>query len=266
MEQMTQWLSDDRTSFIERMVGVVSHDLRTPLTAIRMGVDILRTAELDPALSRMVSRMNQATQRAQRLIQDLLDFTEARLGGRLPLVSRPIDIHACVDEALAEMSLAFPGAHFVHVRNNDGGCVGDHDRLVQALANLVANAVVYGEPGRTITVTSAVTYGTDGPWCSLSVHNQGTAIPALSIPTLFEPLVRGGSRLRAPGSIGLGLFIVREIAKAHLGSVAVSSSDDQGTIFTMRFPIPERRPYRQIALDPVGNENNFLSSKHSGVD
>jgi len=232
MKLTTQHVAQDRALFAEQIVGVVSHDLRTPLTAIRIGVDLLGVAELDPSLMRLVSRMNGATRRAQRLIEDLLDFTQARMGGRLPVVRQPMNIHTCVGDALAELSLAFPSGHFVHVKTGDGDCIGDRDRLVQALSNLVANAVAYGDPGRPIAITSA----TRGHWCAVSVHNEGKVIVTSSVPTLFEPMVRGDAGWSKSRSIGLGLFIVREIARAHMGDVVAASSRARGTRFTIRFP------------------------------
>jgi sigma-B regulation protein RsbU (phosphoserine phosphatase) len=228
---MAQQTTEDPTLLAERWVGVVSHDLRTPLTAIRIGVEILGIANLDPGLARLVSRMDDAAQRAQRLIEDLLDFTRARGGKNILAARKRMDLHACVADTLAEISLAFPNARFIHREYGRGRCSGDRDRLIQALGNLVVNAVAYGDPNKPITVTS----GTRGNRCELSVHNHGATITPEDISTIFEPMVRADKQGSRPRGLGLGLFIVREIARAHSGDVTATSSDGNGTVFTIAF-------------------------------
>ncbi len=228
---MARQTTEDPALLAERWVGVVSHDLRTPLTAIRVGVDMLGIANLDPGLAKLVSRMGDATQRAQRLIEDLLDFTHARGGGSILAAREWIDLHACVASALAELSLALPRARFVHHGYGAGSCYGDRDRLTQALGNLVSNAVAYGDPDKPITVTSEANDGR----CGLSVHNAGATIDPADIPTLFEPMVRVDKQWSKSRNLGLGLFIVREIARAHEGDVVVVSSVERGTSFAITF-------------------------------
>jgi sigma-B regulation protein RsbU (phosphoserine phosphatase) len=231
---MAQQATQDPTLLAERWVGVVSHDLRTPLTAIRMAVDMLGIANLDPSSAKLVSRVGDATHRAQRLIEDLLDFSQVRGGRGLLAVRECIDVHASVADALSELSLAFPKARLVHIKNGPGTCSGDRDRLAQALGNLVSNAVTYGAPDRPITVTSETTDGQ----CTLSVHNDGAVIEPDDMATLFEPMVRADKHWSNSRSLGLGLFIVREISRAHAGEVAVLSSAEHGTLFTVTFPNP----------------------------
>ncbi len=225
-------IAQDRALAAEQMIGIVSHDLRNPLGAIQMGAALLSGHPLAPAQKRVVDRIRRATDRASQLIMDLLDFTQARLGRGLSATIAPIALHDLVGDVLDELRLAHPQRALVHVRRGDGPCTGDASRLAQLLGNLVSNAVAYGEPGAPITVTSSV----GGASCSIAVHNAGRAIPSELQATLFEPMTRGQDSDRAARSIGLGLFIVREIARAHGGTVQATSTAEAGTTFEMSWP------------------------------
>jgi sigma-B regulation protein RsbU (phosphoserine phosphatase) len=126
--------------------------------------------------------------------------------------------------------VAFPERQLRHEQLGDGHCVADADRIVQAIGNLVANAASHGDPVRPITVRSG---RSDGRF-RVSVHNEGRPIPAEVVPRLFEPMVRGaGATARG---VGLGLYIVREIARSHGGQVDVRSSAEEGTTFVLDWP------------------------------
>ncbi|MBA2675851.1 sensor histidine kinase [Ramlibacter sp.] len=224
--------AEDRALFAEQMVGIVSHDLRNPLSAIQMGAYLLGRGTLTDQQRTVVGRIDNSAKRAQRLIGDLLDFTQARLGSGLSVRRMPIDLHAVVADAVAELALTAKGRPVEHVRIGSGPCEADPDRLVQLLGNLVGNACTYGAPGRTITVTSTV-----GPeYCALAVHNHGTPIPPALQSTLFEPMVRGNNMSQGGRGVGLGLYIVREIARAHRGRVELASAAEEGTTFSVFFP------------------------------
>lgn len=221
----------DRALFAEQMMGIVSHDLRNPLSTIHMGAQLLTRTETRPHQLSVLARITRATDRAHRLINDLLDFTQARLGSGLHVAPRPFDLHALVAEVLDELGQAFGGHEMVHERMGEGECVADADRVGQLVGNLVGNAVVYGEAGTPITVRSEI----HAEHFLIAVHNSGTPIPLEAQARMFQPLVRG-TEAGASRSVGLGLFIVSEIAKAHGGHVAVSSSAEAGTLFMARFP------------------------------
>jgi sigma-B regulation protein RsbU (phosphoserine phosphatase) len=238
----------DRALVAEQMMGIVSHDLRNPLQTIQMGAVLLTRGGATPHQLAVLGRITRATDRAHRLIADLLDFTQARLGKGLSLDPRPIDPHATIADVVDELSQAFPGRALRHERVGQGDCVADPDRLAQLVGNLIANALVYGQPDATVTVRSDV--GADG--LRLSVHNTGTPIPAEMLPTVFEPLVRGDVGASAQRSVGLGLYIVREIAKGHGGSVSVASSLADGTTFTASFPrAPQARDVTSSPAAPA---------------
>ena len=223
--------AQDRALFAEQMVGIVSHDLRNPLSAIQMSAHLLERGELTASQRTVLGRIQNSGGRAQRLIADLLDFTQARIGEGLALTCTQINLHQLVSDSVEELAVAFPGRELVHLRSGDGVCDVDADRLIQLIGNLVGNAVAYGAVNRPVQVTSAFT--PEG--VEVSVHNEGVPIPPELQASLFEPMVRGASRIGSHG-VGLGLFIVREIARAHGGDVTVRSAPDDGTTFTARFP------------------------------
>ena len=228
-----QEAAKDRALFAEQMVGIVSHDLRNPLSTIQMGTLLLTRGDVTPNQLNVLGRLSRAADRAHRLIADLLDFTQARLGTGLAVTPRPVDLHQVISESLDELGQAFPGRLLKHERAGEGLCTLDADRVAQLVGNLVSNAMAYGKPDTAVTVTSSVGRGT----CSVAVHNEGPAIPAQLQAGLFKPMARG-TDTHERRSVGLGLFIVSEIARAHGGSVSVASAPESGTTFSATFPRP----------------------------
>lgn len=220
----------DRALFAEQMVGIVSHDLRNPLSVIMMGARLLERGELNPSQRTVLGRINNSTSRAQRLITDLLDFTSARIGHGLAMSRAPIKLHQLVSNSVEELAATFPGRPLEHHSRGDGACSADADRLVQLIGNLVSNAMAYGAPGKPVVVTSS--FLAEG--FEISVHNEGNPIAPELMTSLFEPMVRGAGSYASSG-VGLGLFIVSSIAQAHGGSVSVVSSEHAGTTFHARF-------------------------------
>ncbi len=229
--------AQDRALFAEQMVGIVSHDLRNPLSAIQMSAHLLERGDLTANQRTVVGRIHNSSSRAQRLIADLLDFTLARVGKGLSLTRSDLQLHQLVSDSVEELAVAFPGRRIEHLQVGDGQCNVDADRLIQLIGNLVGNAVAYGATDRPVRVTSTCTAaGTE-----ISVHNEGQAIPAQLQASLFEPMIRGAGGTGSHG-VGLGLFIVREIARAHGGEVSVHSSSGAGTTFSVRIPAHQPCP------------------------
>ncbi|MDB5752428.1 MAG: sensor signal transduction histidine kinase [Ramlibacter sp.] len=227
--------AQDRALFAEQMVGIVSHDLRNPLSAIDMSAQLLTRTPLSQQQRLVVDRVLRSAGRARRLISELLDFTQARVGRGLAVRKEPLDLHALASEAVNELSIAFPDRTIRHVQSGPGSAAADADRMAQALGNLVGNAVAYGAPDRPVTVSTGSSLGV----FRLSVHNEGAPIPADLIPRLFEPMVRGDDQNVGGRGVGLGLYIVREIARAHGGTVHVQSKEGEGTTFTVAVPVGE---------------------------
>jgi phosphoserine phosphatase RsbU/P len=221
----------DRALFAEQMMGIVSHDLRNPLSVIHLGAALLTRAALPPQQLEVVQRVDRAVGRAQRLISDLLDFTQARLGKGLSVRPVQVDLHEVVREAVAELAAAFPEHVIRHDAAGDGTWWADADRVTQAVGNLVANAVAYGAAGEPVVVRTH----RKAQHFDVSVHNHGPAIPPELQPRLFDAMVRGAQG-SASRSVGLGLYIVREIARAHGGDVQVRSSEHDGTCFSILLP------------------------------
>jgi sigma-B regulation protein RsbU (phosphoserine phosphatase) len=222
----------DRALFAEQILGIVSHDLRNPMSTIQMGVALLGRTAASPSQERTLERMQRSTERANRLISDLLDFTQARMGKGLAVAPKRIDVHESIGAALEELTFAFPGRALKHERNGTGECVADAGRLAQAVGNLVANAMTYGRPDSAVTVTTSI----QGATFSVSVHNDGDPIPPELRDRIFEPMTRGSAAPSAVRSVGLGLFIVSEIAKAHGGRAVVTSTAEAGTTFSLVLP------------------------------
>ncbi len=223
-----------QAEFEQQRIGIVSHDLRNPLTAILLGAKTLaRREELDERAAKSVLRIVRSAERATRLVTDLLDFTQARLGGGIPVHPRSLDLHTSVRQVVDEVQVNFPERHIDVQSEGDGAGAWDPDRLGQVVQNLVSNALKYSLPDTAVVVR---TRG-DGTDVELQVHNWGTPIPAGSLETLFEPMHRVSSETgRSDGSIGLGLYIVQHVVRAHGGFVHVASTADEGTRFTVRLP------------------------------
>ncbi|WP_257455280.1 ATP-binding protein [Archangium lipolyticum] len=227
-----------RVEFEQQLLGIVSHDLRNPINAITLAAHaLLRREELDPHVTRSASRILSSAERATRMIRDLLDFTQARLGGGISLERQPTDLRLLVQQVLEEVELAWPERHLEVRQQGSAWGEWDSDRMAQVVSNLVTNALKYSPADTPVSVELRA-------WDEelvLSVHNEGPPIPPHVLPRLFEPLQRGTAQMdRATRSIGLGLYIVKHLVEAHGGSVSASSTGSQGTTFTVRLPRDSR--------------------------
>ena len=217
--------------FEQRLLGIVSHDLRNPLASVRLGLDTMRRRGISAEHLRTLERMERSTERMQAIISGLLDVTRIRQGQGLPLTLESVALDAVVTRALDGM----PEDQVRRVRREiDAHPTGiwDPDRLAQAIGNLVGNALQHGDPERPVTVRVGAREGR----AELSVHNHGTPIPSELHTGLFEPFQRGQRPGALDGSIGLGLYIVRQVVLGHGGEVRVRSTAEEGTTFTLELP------------------------------
>jgi PAS domain S-box-containing protein len=222
-----------RVDFEEKLIGIVSHDLRNPLNVINLGAQALLHAGADDRFSRTARRIKTSAERATRLVNDLLDFTQARLGNGIPVKRMPVDLQSLVVQVLDDARAAHPQRTLEQASLGDTQGQWDADRLAQALLNLISNAFAYGESDGAVTVR---TVGED-EWVTLEVHNRGAPISKQVLPVLFEPMRRGNEPTAAvERSVGLGLYIVKHIVDAHGGSISVQSSTETGTTFALRLP------------------------------
>lgn len=226
-------LAVDRASFAEQMIGIVSHDLRNPLQVVSMAAQYLRSLDMSERQSTMLGHIRDATARSQRLINDLLDFTQARIGRGLAVSRAPLQLDRAIAAAVDSLRLLYPHRKIIFSASDEAlFCHADADRLTQLLGNLISNAMTYGDGTSPIEVRVAAAQGT----VEIAVHNLGEPIDELQLASIFSPMTRGSEVGREVRSVGLGLFIVSEIAKAHGGVVEVVSSAEAGTTFTTRFP------------------------------
>jgi signal transduction histidine kinase len=230
----TQRVNQSRQMFL----AILGHDLRNPLNSMLMCAQALpRIAQLDSESSLMVSQISASAMAMAAMLNDLLDFTSSGLGATMPLSPAPIDLKNVCREVVDEMRAAHPGRTLLFEPNGDN-LMGEWDaaRLRQVISNLIGNALQHGPK------TGPVELSVRGDWADvrIAVRNDGEPIAADLLPTIFEPLVRGLSvnaqKQRRPGSIGLGLYIAREVVAAHGGAIDVESSAQAGTIFTVRLP------------------------------
>jgi PAS domain S-box-containing protein len=221
-----------RSEFEQQLIAIVSHDLRNPLNAILLGASaVLAREDVDDRTARSVGRIRSSAERAVRMIQDLLDFTRARVGSGIPLSRRRVDLGAVVRQVVDEMEVSHPDREILVQVKGPADGDWDADRLAQVLTNLVVNAVSYSPAGSPVGVAIRGTRDA----AEVEIHNDGPTIPPEARDRLFEPFRRGDTGDRQ-GSLGLGLFIAREIVRAHEGTIEVRSADGDGTRFVVRLP------------------------------
>ncbi len=226
---------DEIIEFRDRLIGIVSHDLRTPVTAILISCrTLLKRKDTEPQSLATVRRIRSCAERANRMIRDLLDYTQAHIGGGIRIQKRPADLQDIVEHAVAELSIANAG-RVIDV-NASGETHGnwDQDRLGQVVRNLLSNALHYSPPDTPVSID--IEDAAEGG-VSLSVKNGGLPIPEARLPYIFEPMQRATASSDASNrSVGLGLYIVKHLVEAHGGTVEVTSEMTRGTRFTVWLP------------------------------
>jgi len=208
-------------------LGVLGHDLRTPLSAVLLTADrLVQLPDLPDKYRAPLRRLFRSAERMDRMVTDFLDFACASTASGFPIRVCTCDVKQVAEMIVEETSEANPGRTIELKTAGDLVADCDPDRTAQAMSNLLTNAVQHGEG----TITMSVE-GSDSQ-VTISVHNGGPPIPQEEMATLFDPFRRSD-----PGSAGwgLGLYIVREVARAHLGTVTVRSSQAEGTTFELRW-------------------------------
>ena len=219
-------------------VAILAHDLRSPLNAITMLSHMIVASEGSGESARQQARQIQSSAREMAaLIRDLLEYTRVKMGKGIPVVQSDCDLSTLCGEALDELRAAQPRHVFQLQAPTSLRAWVDRARMRQAVTNLLSNAVQHGDVGQPI----GLSLQEDGANLLLKVRNGGKAIPADSLQVIFDPLVQlSADSAQAcdaiSTSLGLGLFIAREVAQGHGGTIGVESSDGQGTVFTMRLP------------------------------
>jgi signal transduction histidine kinase len=223
--------------FGERLIAIVSHDLRNPLNAIQLSAtQLLHSEALPERERRLVTRLARSSDRMKRMISELLDFTQGRLGGGIPIQRVPGDLRAVVRQGVEELEAAWP-ERGLDLQVGPGRYEGqwDADRLLQVVSNLGGNALQYSAPDTPITFRLSDA----GNAVLLEVHNAGEPIAEDMLPRLFDPFRRGaaaGPGGSAGGGLGLGLYIVEQVVKGHGGRIDVESTVGAGTTFRVTLP------------------------------
>ncbi len=215
-------------------LGVLSHELRTPLSTIMAsGQSLLIAAKAGKTLEQAAERALRGARRIQSLLDDLLDYVRSGLGEGMRVTPAPVDMgHAC-SRIVGELRASHPDRLIVVETAGDVSCVCDEQRVGQAISNLLGNALRHGAPDAPVV---ARVDGAAPDVIEVSVRNGGQPIAKATLDSMFEPLVRGAEANTAGYNLGLGLYIVREIAHAHGGTATVKSDAESGTVFTLRLP------------------------------
>ncbi len=241
-EAIDQALAESIVTYSERaddtrelFLAVLGHDLRGPLAIMSLAGDVMsRTApdsKRDPELG---LRLKRAARFMSNMVDDMIGFTRTRLGAGLSIARQPVDVGAACAAAVTYAEAMHPSCTFELETEGDLTGLYDATRLQQLLVNLLGNAGQHGAPHATIHIRARGAQDR----VDIEVRNQGAVIPAASLERIFEPLVqldKDGDKPVPSASLGLGLFIAREIARAHGGSLGVTS-DTTGTVFTASLP------------------------------
>jgi signal transduction histidine kinase len=222
----------------ERYLAILSHDLRTPLGAIITATRFMLDAGgLEEPNLTLVTRASSSARRMNQMVLDLVEFTRTRLDDAIPVVRSEVDGRRLIQDVVLEIAGSYPDSVVQVETGGDLSGAWDADRLTQALTNLVGNAVQHGAHGKPIRVSGRGA----GDEVTFSVLNEGPPIPAEQQAAIFQEGHTVGARHAGVDRRhqGLGLYIVERIVAAHGGGVSVRSSDEEGTIFTIRLP---RRP------------------------
>ncbi len=234
ISRYTKRIDHSRNMFL----SILGHDLKNPIGAASMcGQLMIAKGTLDPKMRILAAQVIDSTARANIIINDLLDFTRAGIGPGLLVVKSPADMGVIAQQLVDEM-VAISKHRDINLETT-GNMQGEWDssRLGQLFSNLIGNALQYSFEGTPITIT--IDGGETSNDIKIKVHNQGKPIPADKVGRIFDALTRAtteGEERIGSTNLGLGLYITKEIVVAHKGTIAVTSSEKEGTVFTVTLP------------------------------
>jgi signal transduction histidine kinase len=229
--------AEERHRLRDVFIGILGHDLRNPLGAAAMGAQILLSdVDLSPKARTVAAKILKSTERMSALIRDVLDFARGQLGDGIPIIRVVTNMaHAC-EAVVEEHRLRTPARGILLEVRDDLRGRWDRERVEQALSNLVSNALQHGDGDVRV---SARALGDPDDSVVVEVHNGGAPIPAELLPTVFEPFRKADT---SAAGLGLGLYVVREIARAHRAALEVVSDAEAGTTFRITWPRHSARP------------------------
>jgi signal transduction histidine kinase len=219
--------------FQDRFIAILGHDLRNPLTSVKMGLGLARRSA-PPQTLRTIDRMEASVDRMERMIQQLLDLARSRFDASIVVAPAAANLERIVNAVADELRGAHPTRALVVEATGDLDGAWDTDRLQQVVSNLVGNALSHGSLDDPVRVALRG----EAEFVVLSVHNGGPPIPESVQKVLFDPFRRGAKEMRTArtSGLGLGLYISRELVNAHGGTIELVSSETQGTTFTVTLP------------------------------
>jgi phosphoserine phosphatase RsbU/P len=222
-----------RVADSDRLLGIVAHDLRNPLTAITTAAEIvLRKGGADEHITRMMRRILESGDRMTRIVSQLTDLARFTAEGKLSIDPRPCDLTQLVARVAGETRLAHADAEVRLSTVGDGVGHWDEARLGAVLANVIGNAIQHGEPAPVEVRVEGETGRV-----RVVVHNRGAPIDPGLLPHVFEAFRHAGAASTRPRQgLGLGLFVARHAVEAHGGSIAIASPDGDGTTVTVELP------------------------------
>lgn len=236
-----QFYATRRDAIRERFISILGHDLRGPLSTVAMSAELLRAGA--PDRNSIADRITRASDRMRRMIDDVLDFARGHLGGGIPANPKLDDLGEICRLAVDEVRGAERTREIELTTDGDLRAPLDRDRVLQAIANLVQNAIEHG----TGPIAVCASEDADRHHVRCAVTSHGPEIPDDMRRRLFDPFERGFER-KKKGGLGLGLYIVFQIALAHGATCDVDSSGE-GTTFTLRFPRVPGAQRRAIAVE-----------------
>lgn len=228
--------SDDLDVAKDMFIAILTHDLRSPLQAVMMtSQSLLETTVDQDRTTAALQRIQRSTRRMSGMVDDLLDFTRTRIGSGLSIAMVDTDLGQIAQEAVDEARGAFPSRTFELRVAGDVIGKADAERMKQVLANLLCNAADYAYTSSAIWTD---VWGTDAE-IRLAVSNGGAAMSAEQMAVIFDPFKRlrqGTDDVPDSQHLGLGLYIASQLVDAHGGRIAVTSTEAEGTRFTVHLP------------------------------
>lgn len=229
--------SDRAARTRDTFLAILGHDLRSPLAAMSLAADYLCMPGVgNDGTAKVGLRIKRSATTMSTMVNDLLDYARTQFGGDMPCTPQPADMRLICQLALDDARAAHPNCEFE--LEAQGDLLGEFDnvRLQQLLSNLLNNAVQYRTKGTPVTVCASG----EAQWITLQIINHGPAIPAAALQAIFDPMVQlsldSHQANRPPTSLGLGLFIAREITEVHGGSISAESGNSTGIVFKVRLP------------------------------
>ncbi|WP_420934195.1 GAF domain-containing sensor histidine kinase [Alteromonas sp. A081] len=216
----------------EQFIAILGHDIRTPLSSLKMGIDFLYGITEDDTAKNVLAHMDNSAKRMSRLISDVMDFTHGKMGSGIPLNLQYVDnLNNVLLHTVSELKLLHEECS-IHCNINIVGPVHcDPERISQVLSNLLINAIVHGDITRPIQVNGYIV----DTILVIRISNHGDTMSPDAMSRLFQPFWRQQNQ-RDTGGLGLGLFIASQISSAHNGTLSVES-DDSITEFSLKIPI-----------------------------